>query len=384
MTSKKGGEQGRGGSHKATARSADAAAIVPAVAELTQTARGAQMTVPEPRCFSHTRALLGRVGQFAQVAATVTSSQPPESPQLPPATTRSAWPSILARALSLLLAFAFAWVAVDRGLGAWVQHEEAIVGRVARYVPHPDPEQLQGLLSLGEPDAPMTAVLACDMAQPKCRRQLATLVTWQGQASKFLRGPNDKGLEMRRLVYLAWPVDAFGQTVAQTVHALDAQGLLWGAIAALASDKTTWTAATLAQALRATEADPKRLARDRDDPEAVLAAQVERTMAEAMEIPRESGVLAAGLPLAATQSEGQALLAALDDSEAQLAENLKFFDGDVSLAQARGLAQLSARARERFIRWILVGKKVSSFPGTVSDDTDDDDDDAGDGEDEKP
>ena len=88
-------------------------------------------------------------------------------------------------------------------------------------------------------------------------------------------------------------------------------------------------------------------------------------MAEALEIPADSGVLAAGLPVPATQSEGPALLAALDASEAQLADNLKFFGGDVALAQARGLAGLSPRTRDRFVRWILVGKKVSSLPGAA-------------------
>ena len=164
-----------------------------------------------------------------------------------------------------------------------MQHEEAIVGRMAHYVPQADPEQLQALLALGEPDAPMTAVLACDLAVPKCRQQLATLVIWQGQASRFLRQENEKGLDMRRLVFLPRPVDALGLTVAQTAHALDAQGRLWGAVAELAKDRTLWTAKTLAVALQAADADPKRLARDREDPDTVLIVQIERTMTEALE-----------------------------------------------------------------------------------------------------
>jgi hypothetical protein len=335
------------------------------------------LAVPETRHFRHTHVSLAHVGQTPQAALAVTSPQPPESPLLPPATTRSALPSILARALSLVLAFAFAWIAVDRGLGMWVQHEEAIVGRMARYVPQADPEQLQSLLMLGEPDAPMTAVLACDLAVPRCRQQLATLVTWQGQASKFLKQEEAKGQGMRRLVYLPRPTGGSGLAVAQTAHALDAQGKLWGALTVLAKDRLTWTAQTLPAALQELDTDAKRLARDRDDPDTVLAVQIERTMAEALEIPSDSGVLAAGLPLPTTQSEGAALLAALDDAEAQLAENLKFFGGDVALAQVRGLASVSPRARDRFIRWILVGKKVSSFQGEASEDTQSDGEDAG-------
>ncbi len=295
----------------------------------------------------------------------MTSPQPSDTPQLPPATTRSAVPLILRRAVGLLLALAAGWLIVDRALAAWVQHEEAIVRQMARYVPRQDPDRLQSLLTVGEQDAPMSVVLACDLALPRCRRQLATLVAWQAQPSKALRTDVDKGAGKRRLVYLPWPMNASGTLLAQTAHALDAQGLLWGAVPMLAQDPATWSAATLDRALHAIDADPRRLARVRDDPETVLAVQVERTMAEALEIPRDSGLLVAGLPLAATQSEGAALLAALETAEGTLAENLRFFGGDVPLAQARGLAGLPARTRERFVRWILVGKKVASLPGTA-------------------
>ncbi len=287
---------------------------------------------------------------------------------LPPATTRSALPSILGRAIGLVLAFVLAWLLVDRGLASWVQHEEAIVGQVARYVPQQDPTDVQTLLSRGPEDAPMTVVLACDPSLPRCRKQLATLVAWEGRASKFLRVGNESGMEMRRLVFLPWPHAAESQSVAQTMHALDAQGLFWGAMLTLAQDPTTWTGATLDRALHGVELDPKRLAHDRDDPEIVLAVQIERTIAEALEIPTDSGLLVAGLPVALTQSEGEALAAVIDQAEAQLAENIKFFGGDVALAQARGLAEVPDRTRERFIHWILIGKKVTSLPGSVSDD----------------
>ena len=326
------------------------------------------------------------MGQFAQAASLVTSPLPPDSSQLPPAITRSALPSIVGRVLSLALAVVVGWLAVDRGMAMWVQHEDAIVGRMARYVPQPDPEQLQALLTLGEQGAPMAVVLACDPAQPRCRRQLATLVQWQHQPSKFLRDPvdpgsNSKGEGMRRLVFLTRPEDPATTAVALTIHAMDAQGLLWGAIPALAQDPTTWQAASLSKTLHGLSFDPKQLARDRDDPETLLAVQIERTMAEALEVPHDSGLLVAGLPIAATQSEGAALLAAIDAAEAQLAENLKFFGGDVSLAQARGLARMPVRTRDRFVRWILIGKKVSSLPGAHSDEPQADGDDS-DGEDD--
>ncbi len=310
----------------------------------------------------------------------MTSPQPPEPTLLPPATTRSALPTIVQRAVGLGLALVVGWLVVDRGLAAWVQHEDAIVGRMARYVPQQDPERLQPLMTIGEADAPMTVVLACDLAQPRCRRQLAALVAWQAQAAPRLQADGDKGEGKRRLVYLA----TGGAVVAQTAHALDAQGLLWAAIAALAQDTAVWTPATLDRALHALAADPRRLAQVRDDPETVLAVQVERTMAEALEITGDSGVLVAGLPLPVTQSDGAALLAALDGAEAQLAENLRFFGGDVALAQARGLAGLPTRTRDRFVRWILIGKKVPSLPGAATDtgsnsgeDDDDDDEDEG-------
>ncbi len=291
---------------------------------------------------------------------------------------------MLGRLISLLTAFVLAWFIVDRGLASWVQHEDAIVGQVARYVPQSDPEQLQSLLSLGEPDAPMTAVLACDPALARCRRQLAQLIAWQGQTSKLLGHGVDDSSGTRRLVYLPRPDARAGTQVGQTVHALDAQGHLWKAVPTLAQDPTTWTPATLDRSLHAIAVDPKRLARDRDDPETVLAVQIERTMAEALEIPQESGVLLAGLPVAATQSEGPGLAAALDGAEAELAANIQFYSGDVALGQARGLAKLSDRTRDRFIRWILVGKKVSSLSGTGSDAPPSGDDDGGEEDDEAP
>ena len=268
------------------------------------------------------------------------------------------------RAFGLLLAIALGWLLVDRGLGFWVRHEEAIVGQVARYVPRPDPDQMQALLSRGPAEAPMTVVLACDLALPRCRQQFAFLTVWQAQPSKALHLGEGKGEDMRRLIFLPRPSSPAGLEAAQAAHALDAQGLFWGTLALQGNDASTWSVATVDKLLSGADADAKRLTHDRDDSETVLAVQLERTMAEALEIPSDSGLLVAGLPVPATQSDGAALVARIDAAEAQLAQNIQFFGGDVTLAQARGLAELPTRTRDRFIQWILVGKKVASLPGS--------------------
>lgn len=326
----------------------------------------AQPAVPVARGFRHTAWPQGCDRRRPLANPPVT-----ESPHLPPATTRSALPSVLLRALGLAVAAVLGWVAVDRGMLAWVQHEDAIIGQVARYVPQQDPDRLQPLLALGE-DPLVTVVLACDLAQPKCRQQLARLAAWQGQPSVVLRqadseDPARASGEVRRLVYLPRAEPPAGLVLAQTLHALDGQGLFWRSVADWAKDPAVWTAATLDRALHAVPYDPQRLARDRDNAETLLAVRVEQTMAEALEVPQDSGLLVAGLPVAATQSDGAALAAVLARAEQDMAENLKFYGGDVSLAHARSLAALPQRTRDRYVRWILIGKKVSSLPGVHSD-----------------
>lgn len=295
-----------------------------------------------------------RIGNTARV------SSPPIQP-LPPTMTHPALGYLALRLLTLVLAFASAWLLVDYGLGAWVEHQDLILGQVAQYVPQADPSEIPTLLAIGEPDAVLPVVLACDIAQPSCRRQFAQLVQWHAQKSPILTEELTQSRGARRVIFLRRAQTEASQRIGLTWQALWAQGLVWGNLQKWAEDPSVWTPEQPGRMLRDVEVDADRRARVENDPETVLAVQLERTMAEGLEIP-EGGLLVAGLPVPATQAEGHALEQTLEAAEKKLAENIRFFHGDVDRAQARLLAELPVRARDRYWRWILVGKKVLSLP----------------------
>ena len=285
----------------------------------------------------------------------VTDAPPPI-----PVTHRSAWPQFVLRLVSLVVFIAAAWQLVNRGMGLWAEHADAVVGQVAPYVPQPDPDALSPLLALGEPDAPMQVVLACDVALPACRHKLALLTKWQSEKSVALGHLDDDATTLRRLVFLTRPTNDATMRGALAWLALHAQGLAWPHVAQLAEDTRTWDG-TWDGHFTGVSPDAARFDALVDDPETMLTALTQRTMAEALDVPPVSGVLANGLPVAATAAEGEALLQALHQAEMALAAAIDALDGDVAPAQARLLAALPARQQERYVQWILVGEKVHLF-----------------------
>lgn len=293
---------------------------------------------------------------------------------MPPTVVRSAWPWFGARLITLLLTFALGWQVVNLGAGLWAAHADRLVGQVAPYVSQPDPDALSPLLALGEPDAPMQVVLACDVAQQGCRKKLALLTHWQSSKSVALGHLGEDPATLRRLVFLPRPESDATMVGALTWLALHAQGLDWPHVEEFAKDSQRWDA-SWSGAVRGVEVDAARLALVRDDADTLLTALIARTMANALEVPQESGVLASGLPVPATSAEGEPLLQELHRAEMALGAFMDALDGDVAPAQARLLAGLPERQRQRYVQWILVGEKVHLFAEpTESEDGSADDD----------
>ena len=286
---------------------------------------------------------------------------PPLAPPLDPPVVRSALRSLLARGVALVAAFAVGWLAVDRGLGLWVEKEARIAQSVAPLVPHGDPEAVAPLLTLGDADAVLTVVLACDIALEACRQRLWQLQRWQQTEVPPLVDADGESWQKRRLVFLTWPEGAASTPLALSVHALQLQAQFWPLVPKMAAVVGAWSTDKPLERLLPTGVDVPGLQRTRADADTLDAVQLDRNIAESLQIPPQSGLLIAGLAWDPTECTAAALATRLAEVEAALLAAVAEADGDVRTAQLAVLGAQPTRRRQRYVHWLLDGRKLHSF-----------------------
>lgn len=262
----------------------------------------------------------------------------------------------LGRFVGLGALLAVAWGAVDVGLELWVESQEQVALRlqVAGVV---GPQRLPGLVAVGAPDGAVAAVLACDVTAAPCRRALGDLLAWAEADEPAGAGPDTP---KRRLLLLQRPADdgtAFD--VAVSVHALAVAGRAPEVWQALAGTAGAVDGALPVRLARQVGIEPSRLARDREDPKLMLQVRNQRTMAAALGMTGEVAVTVAGLPIAAAALAGRAQLhEAADRHETALQVALAAHGDNREKAHRALLQRVPARERERYLAWIVRGRRV--------------------------
>jgi len=252
------------------------------------------------------------------------------------------------------------WWIAERHAGAWLERHGFLFAAL-----RPDGRAPQGalapLLALGDIDAPLQAVLACDLIDAQCRAVLGWLIAWQSDDPEraVLPGRHDT-----RIVFLNRAQEESRTIdVAAAFVALDVQHRFWPVLEALAPLRQPFTVAAIQAALDHEGGDVARWQRDRVDPDQALRARTDRTMAEALGIPSKLGVLVSGRPLAAPQTATEAALRqALHQRALDLSAAITASGGDVAKAQLKLLRHRQTRQIDRYRHWILRGERVAVLP----------------------
>jgi hypothetical protein len=265
---------------------------------------------------------------------------------------RTAAPQFFARLLVLGTLVLAAWNGVDLLLHGWVLYQDRLVESLQNAglrVEH----RLPPLNALGDPDAPLQIVVACDAAQAPCRQLLGRTLAARDQAGM-----------PTRLVWLQRPEDTeTSAQVAAVLQAAQTQQVLWPVLRRLATVGGTPSQHELEAAVEAVHGFARRLQRDLDDPENLLHIATDRTMAEALEIPDDVSVLVSGRPLQPRDVRDPASLeAALQREAAALQQAMDAADGHVEAAWLRLVADRPARVRDRYVAWILRGERARALP----------------------
>lgn len=285
---------------------------------------------------------------------TTTPDQPELDPSLPVRTVRqrTAAPQFFARLGGLAVLVLLAWNGVDALLHGWVMYQATLVESLQNAGLHID-HRLPPLTSVGEPDAPLQIVAACDAAQQDCRQLLVNLMT-----------SRDRTKLSSRLVWLQRPAeDDASEQLAVGLQAAQTQQVLWPVLRRLATVPGKPTLQQLRTAVEDVHGFPHRLTRDIEDSETVLHVATDRTMAEALEIPDDVSVLVSGVPLRPEDVKDLASLeAALQRHGAILEKAIDATEGHVEAAWLRVVAERPARVRDRYIAWILRGERARALP----------------------
>ena len=274
----------------------------------------------------------------------------------PAETTSSGTLGCLGRFVGIGVVMLAAWGLVDVGLEVWVDSQEHVARRL-HAVGVVGPQRLPGLVAVGAPDGVVAAVLACDATALPCRRALGDVLAW---IEAEPAGWSGKGEAARRLLWLQRPRDdGAALDVAVSLHALAVAGRapdLWRALAGTVGAVDGALALRLA---RQVGIESTRLARDREDPELALQVRNQRTMAAALGMDAEVALSVAGLPIAGVTTAGRAeLLAVADRHEAALFAALAAHGDDKGKAHRALLHDLPSRERERYLAWIVRGRRV--------------------------
>lgn len=278
---------------------------------------------------------------------------------LPQRSTRTGAPGCLTRLAGLTAAVALGWYAADAALEALVSHQYELISALrGRGMAH---EQGPELLALGEPSSPLQVVVACDLSHTDCRNVLRWLLNWRAEWPDRDLLPGD---EPPRLVFLQRAAEGQeAQEVAAGLRALDLQAHFWDVAADLASQpQRPLTVGSVRAALAAVDGHLPRWDRERQEAETALRVRIDRTMAQGLEIPLETGLLVNGQPLAPAELASEAALkAALHKAATHLASRLGQTRGVVGGAQLDLLAGRPERVRERYVRWILKGERMPAL-----------------------
>lgn len=253
-----------------------------------------------------------------------------------------------ARSVGLVLLTLGSWWLVDRGLGRWVIW---VAGLAAQWQPHgSEHHALAPLNAVGRADAPLQLVLACDLAEQRCRQRLHVLMVWQARHA-----------DDARLVLLQRPRDA-NRALAQAVQAAGQQALLWPMLAQLYDRTGDLDSSTVAEAVRTLRGHPVRWQRDAAEADAALQVGAERTMATALGLDDDAALLVSGLPATPTElSSESATTTALEQAWTTLRQRIAHHRGDVGAAQLECLQSQPLATRERYIAWILHGQRAPSL-----------------------
>lgn len=279
---------------------------------------------------------------------------PPATPALPVLRTqvRTAAPRFFARLVGLATLVLLAWNGVDALLHAWVVYQDRLVQTLQDAGLRVD-HRLPPLNAVGEPDAPLQIVVACDAAQAPCRQLLGRVL-----------GARDQAGMPTRVVWLQRPDDSDASAqVAAALQAAQTQQVLWPVLRRLATMGGTPTLKQIERTVEDVHGYARRMERDLDDPDNLLHIATDRTMAEALEIPEDVSVLVSGRPLRPQDvGDPSSLEAALQKEAATLQKAMDEADGHVEAAWLRLVADLPARVRDRYVAWILRGERARALP----------------------
>jgi hypothetical protein len=260
---------------------------------------------------------------------------------------RSAAPRFFARLAALAFLVLAAWQIVDLALHGWVVWQEHLVQTLQNAGLRAN-HRIPPLAALGEADAPVQIVAACDAIEPSCRTLLGRLLNWR-----------DRHADDTRLVWLQRPAaEPDSEQLAAALQATASQSVLWPVLRRLSTEPGRLTVAQVQKAVVAARGFASRWQRDLDDSDVLMHVVTDRTMAQALEIPEDVSVIVSGVPLLAGDVRDQATLdTALDLRAAQAIAT----GGDRAALLAL-LAERPKRVRERYDAWILRGERLSALP----------------------
>lgn len=274
------------------------------------------------------------------------TSLPPELP-LVSTRVRSAAPRFFARLAALAFLVLASWQIVDLALHGWVVWQEHLVQTLQNAGLRAN-HRIPPLAALGEVEAPVQIVAACDAIEPSCRTLLGRLLNWR-----------DRHADDTRLVWLQRPAaEPDSEQLAAALQATASQSVLWPVLRRLSTEPGRLTVAQVQKAVVAARGFSSRWQRDLDDSDVLMHVVTDRTMAQALEIPEDVSVIVSGVPLLAGDVRDQATLdTALDLRAAQAIAT-----GDDRAALLALMAERPKRVRERYDAWILRGERLSALP----------------------
>lgn len=284
-----------------------------------------------------------------------TESPQQPSPRRPRAGLSRTWRFVIFGALCGLIFGA--WWTAERHAGAWLAAHVHLFANLGADDAASE-RALTPLVAQGDPRAPLQVVLACDLADAPCRAALGWLIDWQQSDPERDVLP---GRHSTRIVFLNRSAEDAGTVdVAAAFAALDLQHRFWAVAEAVADSGRAFALAAVGKALQETGGDVTRWKRDQKDPEQLLRARIDRTMAAGLGIPSPLGALASGLPMGVEALRSQAdLQRALHQRALELAKALTASKGDVERAQHKLLAGRDRRQVERYQQWVLHGERVA-------------------------